>query len=154
MREATREAFKARSSLDRRLSSVRPLRSALTRPNHGWIRAIRQALGMTAAQLGQRLGVKQSTISGFEAKEAEGAIQLNTLRRLAEAMNCTLVYALMPNVPLDEMVRRRAQEVASDQLKLIEHTMLLENQALTTEERDEFLNHYIRNELNLSDLWR
>jgi predicted DNA-binding mobile mystery protein A len=154
MKEATRNAFKARRSLDSRLNSVRPIRPALTRPNHGWIRAIRQALGMTATQLGQRLGVTQSTISGFEAKEVAGAIQLNTLRRLAEAMDCTLVYAFVPNVPLDETVRKRAREVVSDQLKPVEHTMLLENQTLTKEEREEFLNHYIRNELDLSVLWR
>ena len=85
-------------------------------PVKGWIKAIRDSLGMTAAQLANRMGISQSTLTAMEKAEARGAIQLSSLRRAAEAMNCTLVYALVPNDPWKALSRsgraggRRATE--------------------------------------------
>ena len=119
----------ARKHLERRLA---PLRKAndLTRPARGWIKAIREALGMTSAQLGRRVGVSQSRIARIEKDEAEEATTLRTLRRIAEGLNCSLVYALVPNEPLDELLRARARAVADEHLARAHHTMKLENQAL------------------------
>jgi predicted DNA-binding mobile mystery protein A len=66
-------------------------------PNRGWIKAIREALGMTTVQLAKRLGVKQPSVTALEQSEAKGTIELATLRRVAEALDCVLVYALVPN---------------------------------------------------------
>ena len=55
---------------------------------------------------------------------------MDTLERVAAALNCRLVYALIPNEPLEEMVRKRALEVASRHLGAVEHTMRLEDQAV------------------------
>jgi predicted DNA-binding mobile mystery protein A len=119
----------ARKQLERRLA---PLRKApeFARPARGWVKAIREALGMTAAQLGGRIGVSQSRIARIERDEAEDAVTLATLRRVAEGMDCTLVYALVPNEPLDEMLKARARAQADAQLKRTHHSMRLENQAL------------------------
>ena len=119
----------ALKQLERRLA---PLRKApeFARPARGWVKAIREALGMTAAQLGGRIGVSQSRIARIERDEAEDAVTLATLRRVAEGMDCTLVYALVPNEPLDEMLKARARAQADAQLKRTHHSMRLENQAL------------------------
>lgn len=119
----------ARKQLERRLA---PLRKApeFARPARGWVKAIREALGMTAAQLGARIGVSQSRIARIERDEAEDAVTLATLRRVAEGLGCTLVYALVPNEPLDEMLKARARAQADVQLKRTHHSMRLENQAL------------------------
>src|SRR4051794_37115016 len=78
-------------------------------PVKGWIRAVREALGMTAEQLAKRLGVTQPAVVATEQSEAQGTIQLATMRRVAEALDCTLVYALVPNRPLETTVRERAR---------------------------------------------
>lgn len=119
----------ARKQLDRRLRTLRKTDS-LARPAKGWLRAIRDALGMTAAQLGQRIGVSQPRISALEKAEVEGTVTLATLRQAAEGLGCTLVYALVPNKPLEAMVEERARAIASQQLARTHHTMTLEDQAL------------------------
>jgi predicted DNA-binding mobile mystery protein A len=89
---------------------------------------------MTTAQLAARTGVSQSRIPRIETGEVQGSITLKTLRSIAEGMDCTLVYALVPNAPLDDMLRERAQVVADQQLARAHHTMKLENQALEPRE--------------------
>jgi predicted DNA-binding mobile mystery protein A len=119
----------ARKHIERRLA---PLRDAdgLARPAQGWVRAIRDALGMTAAQLAARTGVTQPRIAALEKAEVAGAVTLATLRHVAEGLGCTLVYALVPNEPLDAMLLDRARTLADQQLARTHHTMTLENQAL------------------------
>jgi predicted DNA-binding mobile mystery protein A len=83
---------------------------------------------MTTAQLAKRLSVKQPSVVALEQSEARGAIELATLRRVAEALDCTLVYALVPNKPLETAVRDRARAFARRRLGPVEHSMLLEDQ--------------------------
>lgn len=154
MKSTAHTVGKARKNLDLRFAEGRELRQKLARPNQGWIRAIRQALGMTAEQLGRRMGITQATLSGMEASEINGSIRLSTLRKAAEAMNCTLVYALVPNTSLEDIVQDQAKKVAAEQLKPVEHTMLLENQSLQGMVREEFLQSYIENEVDFGKLWR
>lgn len=118
----------ARKHLDARLAPLRSLSVAV--PPRGWVRAIRDALGMTSRQLAKRLGLAQSTVMALEKGEARGSVNLASLRHAAEALDCTLVYALVPNKPLDEILRRRAQEIADAALARTHHTMQLENQGL------------------------
>jgi predicted DNA-binding mobile mystery protein A len=118
----------ARKHLDARLAPLRSL--SVAAPPRGWVRAIRDALGMTSRQFARRLGLAQSTIMALEKGEAQGSVSLATLRHAAEALDCTLVYALVPNKPLDEILRRRAREVADATLARTHHTMQLEDQGL------------------------
>ena len=87
--------------LDKRFVALRPLARA-QRPPKGWLRAVRDALGMTTAQLGKRLGVSQPRIVELEQSEVSGRVTLNTLQRAAEALGCRLVYALVPDRPLSD----------------------------------------------------
>jgi predicted DNA-binding mobile mystery protein A len=115
--------------LDKRFAALRPLAKS-PRPPKGWLRAIRNALGMTTAQFARRLGVSQPRIVELEQSEGSGSVTLNTLQRAAEALGCRLVYVLVPERPLAETVRDRAELIAERQLASVEHTMRLEDQAV------------------------
>lgn len=125
-----KQAELARKHLDERLTPLRES-AEFVRPPRGWVRAIRDALGMTTGQLAKRIGVDQSRITKLEQAEVEGSVTLKTLRQAAEGLGCTLVYAFVPNPSLEELVRARAAEIADRELARVDHTMRLENQALT-----------------------
>jgi len=115
--------------LDKRFDALRPLAKG-DRPPKGWLRAIRDALGMTTAQFARRLGVSQPRIVELEQSEVSGGVTLHTLQRAAEALGCRLVYVLVPDRPLAETVSKQAELVAGRQLANIEQTMRLEDQAV------------------------
>ena len=141
-----------RQRLDQRFTSMKP-ESRYRPPPKGWVRAIRDALGMSGAQLGRRIGVKAQSVADIEKSETSGTVQLNTLRRVAEALDCVVVYALIPKSSLEDMVQRRARELARSELIRIAHTMDLEAQGLSREERKEQIETYIRDHLRERDLW-
>lgn len=143
----------ARKNIDKRLGFLRD--ANLIRPKGGWIRAIRDALGMSSRQLANRLGVSQSRITPLERAEAHGSATLKTLREAAEALDCTLVYAFVPNKSLDQIVEDRARSKAYDQIGTISHGMLLENQSMTKAQMQEELERMTRDILTepISHLW-
>lgn len=98
----------ARRRLDRQLDPLRRSGDLVAPPTNGWLRAIREALGMTAAQLGRRLGVSQQRALAMEGAETRGSLTLASLARAAEALDCQLVYALVPRLPLEGLVEERA----------------------------------------------
>lgn len=104
-------------------------------PRRGWVRAVREALGMSAAQLAARLNVTRQTIRDLEQSEATGKITVDSLNKLASAMGCRVIYALVPEKPLDEMQRERANKIADSLMKPVSHSMKLEAQSIS--ERDE-----------------
>ncbi len=118
----------ARKHLEKRVSPLRSM--ALDAPPRGWVRAIREALGMTTRQLASRMGVGLSRIPVIENAEMTGKTTLRTLRQAAAAMNCTLIYVFLPNEPLDDILRHRAEQQVSSEIARLDHTMQLENQAL------------------------
>ncbi len=122
------QAALARKQLERRLAPLRGI--ALEPPPKGWIKAIRESLGMTARQLAARIGVAPSRIPVIEQAEVSGATTLRTLRQTATAMNCAFVYAFVPVEPLDDLLRERALQKARDDIVRLDHTMRLENQTL------------------------
>jgi predicted DNA-binding mobile mystery protein A len=117
----------ARRALDDRLTPLRRSEE-LRAPSSGWIKAIRQALGMTTAQLGRRIGVSQPRVVELEQAEADRSVTLKSLERAAEALNCRLVYALVPNEPLETRVQRQAEAVAHQHMAAAGHSMRLEDQ--------------------------
>lgn len=144
---------RARKRLDERLAPLKQVAHE-SRPSKGWIRAIRDALGMSGAQLGKRLEVSPQTIDRIEKSEAAGTIQLSTLRRAAEALDCTLVYALVPNTSLEAMAGTRARHIALRNLERVAHTMNLEAQGTGAHDLEERIAAYIRDALKDRDLWK
>lgn len=121
-------AVRSRALLDEHFEEWQPLR-ALARPPRGWVRAVREALGMSAATLADRLGVTAGAVIRLEQSEAADRVRLETLRRAADALGCDLVYLLVPRRPLTTVVRDRARELAHWQVAAVEQTMQLEDQA-------------------------
>ncbi len=130
----TRQAALARKQLERRLAPLRELK--LVPPPKGWIKAIRESLGMTARQLASRMDVGVSRIPVIEEAEVTGSTTLRTLRQTATAMKCAFVYAFVPIEPLDDMLRERATQKARKNVARLDHTMRLENQALLKSDLD------------------
>jgi predicted DNA-binding mobile mystery protein A len=147
-----RQLEKARDSLDRRLAALRPV-DRFDRPSRGWVRAIRDALGMSTTQMARRLGVDQSNVVRLEQSEMNDTVRLGTLRRAAEALDCTLVYALVPNSSLTDAVAAQTRKVAAAELASVEHTMLLEAQDLEDEGRDKRVAEYAAGLIDDRRLW-
>jgi predicted DNA-binding mobile mystery protein A len=103
------------------------------RPPSGWVKAVREGLGMAATHLAARLGVTTSTITRMETSEADDTISLATLRRAAEALGCELHYALVPKQSLADTLEKRALALAREQMAAVSHTMALEAQATSRE---------------------
>ncbi len=129
-----KQAALARKQLERRLAPLRAMK--VTAPPKGWIKAIRESLGMTARQLAARMGVGTSRIPVIEEAEVTGSTTLKTMRQAAAAMNCAFVYAFVPIEPLDDMLRARAAQKARKDVARLDHTMRLENQALLKSDLD------------------
>ena len=111
---------------------LRPFRriAHTSAPRNGWVRTIREALEMSTTQLAARLHVTRQSIEGLERNEASGKITLERLNKLAEAMNCRVVYALVPEQPLAAIQRDRARMITDALMKPVSHSMKLENQSI------------------------
>lgn len=114
------------SQLDRSLIEGRTLPP---RPSDGWIASIREALGLTLAEVGRHLRAPRQTVQKFERAEATDRITLGTLRRVADAMGCDLVYALVPKSgSFAELAEHPTRQRATREVKSVVHTMALEDQ--------------------------
>ena len=100
------------------------------RPRAGWVRAIRESLGMSAAAFARRLGMTPVGVRKLESAEASDSITLASLRKLAQTLDCELQYALVPRTSLVQQVKDRAETVARERLRPIAHSMALEDQAV------------------------
>jgi predicted DNA-binding mobile mystery protein A len=143
----------ARRRLDDRLRELRPI-ERFQAPPKGWVRAIRDVLGMPGAALGRRLGVSPQAVDRLEKSEAAGSVSLTTLRRAAAALDCTLVYALVPNTSLEETVSTQARKIALRDLTRVSQTMKLEAQDIGDTDLERRLADYVRDVLRERDLWR
>ena len=125
-------------------------------PSRGWLKLIREALGRTERQQAQRLGISGSALHKSERSEADDRITLGQLRKLADGLECELVYALVPRRPLTDVVRERARAIAVEEVGGVAHTMGLEDQRPGAERLRRQVE--IRTEEllrgRLSDLWR
>ena len=65
----------------------------------------------------------------FERAEATDRITLGSLRRVADAMGCDLVYALVPKSgSFAELAEHPTRQRAAHDVKSVVHTMALEDQ--------------------------
>lgn len=100
-------------------------------PPSGWLKAIRGALGISSRQLAQIIGVDMSAVIRLEEREPLGKITIEMLNRAAQAMDCKVIYAIVPRDDYDSLeaiVDDRSKKAAKDLLKKIEHSMRLEDQ--------------------------
>ena len=128
--------------MDSKLKRFEDLK-ALAPPRAGWIRAIRDALGMTGEQLAKRLGVNKQRVSRIEQDERLGNVTIKTLRGVAEAMDCVFVYCLVPRQSLENTVRKQAESVARRRMGRSNQTMRLEQQELSATEKEKAIEEMI-----------
>jgi len=146
-------AKRTRTGLDRKYRSGR-VEDIYARPRSGWIRAVRTGLGMSQRVLGERLRVSQSAVNKLEHSEAAGTISVSKLESAAAALGCRLVYALVPDTSLEDIVRRQATKVAADRLSYVAATSVLEAQEVDSDTRSEQLADYAEGVIARNTLWR
>ncbi len=130
MRSST--AAQGRRALDQRLAQLRPV-ERFSVPRTGWIKALRESLVMSQLDLARRLSLTQAAVASMERSEANDKIQLDTLRRVADTMDCDLVYALVPRVGLESTLRAEARRKLAPHLRAVVQTMSLEDQGSSPE---------------------
>jgi predicted DNA-binding mobile mystery protein A len=124
--------------LDQSLKALRGAR-ALPRPAHGWLRTVREALGLTLNTVGKRTRNSRSDVRSFERAEARDRITLRSLRKVADAMGCELVYAVVPKSSgaksggkagtFAQLAEAPIRDEARKRVLAVEHSMALEGQA-------------------------
>lgn len=98
-------------------------------PKEGWLKSIRQAIGMSTTQLANKLGITRQSVTEIEQREADGSITLKNLKEAANAMDLKLIYVLIPkDGTLEMLIDRKARELATRIVKRTSHTMKLEDQ--------------------------
>jgi predicted DNA-binding mobile mystery protein A len=123
-----------RSQLDKKLAFLRNFASSGV-PQSGWIKTIREALGISSFQLGKRSALDQSRISRLEKAEKTGNLKLSSLQKIAKGLRMEFVYGFVPEGTLEEMVNARAKVIALNRMKRLNDTMSLEKQGLSDEEQ-------------------
>ena len=114
----------ARNILDEKFAKIKD--KMIETPPRGWVKTIRQALGLTSAQLAKRLNVKQPRV--LEIEKDESSLSLKSLEKVADALDCKLIYAIVPKKHLKDMVYNQAEKKAKKILAKVTHNMALENQ--------------------------
>jgi predicted DNA-binding mobile mystery protein A len=101
----------------------------LTIPSSGWVYAIRQALAMSLRQLGNRMGITPQSVKEIEEREKNGTVSLNVLKQFGKCLNLKLVYGFVPvGETLDDLIEKRAVELAEEIVKRTSVNMKLEDQ--------------------------
>jgi predicted DNA-binding mobile mystery protein A len=122
--------------------------SLITSPPRGYIREIRNALEMSSYQLAKRMNISRSTASKLEASEVKGTITLKSLQAAANALDCQLVYAIIPNTSFTDVLIKRARKIAEDELMRSGRTMALEAQSTSLSEQARLLDNRTNELLN------
>ena len=101
-------------------------------PPTGWIKAIRNAIGMSMLQLGNRLSITKQSVQDIERREKDGSITIKALREAARALDMQLVYGFVPNDgSLELLIESKAKELATQIVMRTNNTMKLEDQENT-----------------------
>jgi predicted DNA-binding mobile mystery protein A len=123
------------------------------RPTSGWIRALPDVVEMTSCRPGRRIGTSQPAATQFERSEVTGVIRLDSLTRVADALDCDLVYALVPRTTLDQTVRDRADLVAHREIQPVDAIMQLDDHGLTVSERQQRTDEHATWLIGTGRLW-
>ena len=125
-------------------------------PAEGWICTARKALGMSAAELARRLGRSRALVSNTEKAELDGGVTLKTMTRMAEAMGCRFVYAIVPEDGVEDVLAGQARRKARALVETSGRHMALEAQSLTPEQMEAEVERVARELLRdmPSDFWR
>lgn len=140
-----------REQLDKKLK----IQFASLYSDKGWIKLIREALGMSTQQLANKVGINQSRISRLENAEIDGDLKLSSLKKIAEGLNMQFVYGFVPKHSLEDMVLEQAKKIARKRMNRVNHTMRLEEQELSDDEKSKAFQDLVQKILieDAKDFW-
>ena len=123
--------------IDKKLLPLQVLKDT-TVPSKGWIHTLRTALQMSLRQLSAKASIVPQSLKDMENREVEGTITLKTLRDVANAMDMQLVYGFVSkNKSLEQMIEKRAKQLATEIVMRTNNTMTLEDQQNSKERIEE-----------------
>lgn len=127
------------------------LKSAIIeRPPQGWLKTIREFLGMTTTQLAKKINVAQPRVINLEKNEKN--TKISTMERIADALNCDFVYAFIPRENIDNIIYNQAKKKAIKILSKVHINMSLENQLTDSDELVEDIINDLLDD-NISRIW-
>ena len=140
-----------REQLDKKLK----VQFASLYSDKGWIKLIREALGMSTMQLASKVGINQSRISRLENAEIDGDLKLSSLKKIADGLDMQFVYGFVPKDSLENMVLEQAKKIARRRMKRVNHTMRLEEQELSSDEKSKAFQDLVQKILmeDSKDFW-
>jgi predicted DNA-binding mobile mystery protein A len=142
-----------RSIVDSAAAKVAGLRT----PPEGWLRTVRNALGMSGAEVAKKMGVTRGRVTQAEHAELTGSVTLKSMQATAEAMGCRFVYAIIPaSGRIEDIITAQARKKAMALVGTASTHMALENQALPDDkiaQEVERLTREIAQEM-APDFWR
>jgi predicted DNA-binding mobile mystery protein A len=156
------EAMKTRSvHRPKSIDHVKKLANALspslrTRPKPGWIVAIREVTGISAAELARRCKVSRSRIVYAEAAEVRGRITIKSMQAIAEAIDCEFVYAILPKREVKDLLFSEAYRAVEEDARRRGFDQVLRRLSPTSKEYAR-IRYRLRGELIgqlMSDFWR
>lgn len=125
-------------------------KAVIERPKQGWLKTIREFLGMTTTQLAKKIDVSQPRVINMEKNEQN--IKISTMERIANALNCDFVYALVPRENIDDIIYNQAKKKALKILNKVKKNMGLENQLAESEDTLEDLIQELSDN-NIARIW-
>ena len=115
-----------RDQIDKKLKQLKT--TAVPPPKTGWIRTIRKALGLSQASLAHKLGITPQSLVDIEKNEQSGKVSLQTLKRVADVLDCDVHYSIVPRKSLEQKVRDQALTAAKEIVGRTQLHMTLEDQ--------------------------
>jgi predicted DNA-binding mobile mystery protein A len=139
------------AQINRRLESLRAVKETAS-VRDGWIHYMRTALGLTLSELGKLVSLSTATVAQAERREVDGQVNLSTLKKMAEAMDCDLVYAFVPKKEMKTLIHDKAFAKARKILGLADLHMKLENQKVTGDEKER-IERLAKTFIEKGDIW-
>jgi len=94
---------------------MRPYRRARNnpRPPEGWLRAMRLATGISTEKIAETMDFSRQMVFQAERSEQRRTISLRNLEKMGRALECDVVYGL---VPWQRSLEDRALEIVEQEL--------------------------------------
>lgn len=99
-------------------------------PREGWLQTVRKALGMSGAQLANKMRLTRARVAQAERAELDGGVTLKSMQAFAEAMGCRFVYAVIPPERIEDLITAQARKKAEALVGVASKHMALESQTL------------------------
>lgn len=143
-----------RNQLDRFYEDLKSLN--LRSPKLGWVKEVRESLGMSMQDLADRLGTIKQRVEKIEKDEVAAKTTLETMKKTAEAMGCEFIYFVVPKTSLEETLRGQALKSAKKILTQVDKTMTLEDQKTSGKSQKQLVENLAQEMLLKEDrkIWR